>query len=73
MNEGVMEIVPPGVFTTKAKVVPNGLVPLQSKAAVPDDPVATEAMFGVKVVQLLVVPDTAGIAGKVCVKRLVAA
>ena len=73
MNVGVMEIVPPGVFTTKAKVVPNGLVPLQSKAAVPDDPVATEAMFGVKVVQLLVVPDTAGIAGKVCVKRLVAA
>ena len=61
------------MFTVKADVVPNGLVPLQSKEAVPDEPVATEATLGVSVVQLLAVPDTAGIAGKDCVKRFVAA
>jgi len=61
------------VFTVKAAVVPNGLAPLQSKEAVPDEPTATEATLGFRVVQLLVIPDTAGIAGKVCVKRFVAA
>ncbi len=57
----------------KAGVVPNVLVPLQSKETLPDEPVPTDATLDVRVVQLLVVPDTAGIAGKVCVKRFVAA
>ncbi len=81
VNEGVIGIVapptvvvlPPGAFTEKAAVVPTGLAPLQSKTAPPDEPDVTEARFDVRVVQLLVMPDTAVIAGKVCVKRVVAA
>ena len=77
---GVTVIVPPGRFTLKAGVVPNGLVPLQSNSMDPEDPVAIEETGAlvtpskaVSAVQLTVIPDTADIAGKVCVKRLVAA
>ncbi len=78
---GVSEMmVPEGVFTLNTWVVPNGLVPLQSNSADPDEPVAIEergwlvvASKAVRVVQLTVIPDTAGIAGKVCVKRFDAA
>ena len=76
---GVSEMLPPGVLTPNRGIVPSGLEPLQSNSADPDEPAATEEsgwLFGVnavRVVQLTVIPDTAGIAGKVCVKRLVAA
>ncbi len=77
---GVTVIVPPGRFTLKAGVVPNGLVPLQSNSMDPEDPAAIEETGAlvtpskaVSAVQLTVIPDTAGIAGNVCVKRLVAA
>jgi len=56
-----------------AGVVPNALVPLQSKPMNPELPVATEEVFGVRVVQLLVSAGVAGIAGNVCVKRVFAA
>ncbi len=57
-----------------AGVVPNGLVPLQSNCTNPDEPAMTEATFGVRVAQLLVsTAVVAGIAGKVCVKSVVAA
>ena len=77
---GVTVIVPPGRFTLKAGVAPNGLVPLQSNSMDPEDPAAIEETGAlvtpskaVSAVQLTVIPDTADIAGKVCVKRLVAA
>lgn len=58
----------------RAGVVPNGLVPLQSNWANPDEPLTTDAVSGVKVAQLLVSNAVvAGMPGNVCVKRVVAA
>ena len=60
--------------TVKALVVPNGLAPLQSNSTNPEVPVMTEETFGVRVAQLLVIDGVVAIiAGKVCVKRVVAA
>jgi len=63
-----------GGVSVKAGVVPKAAEPLQSNSTNPDEPVTTEETFGVRVVQLLVSAGVvAGIAGKVCVKRVVAA
>ena len=62
------------MLTVRAGVVPNGLGPLQSNWTNPDEPATTEATLDVRVAQLLVsTAVVAGIAGNVCVKRVVAA
>lgn len=71
VNVGVIVVL---TVTVKALVVPNGLAPLQSNSTNPEVPAMTEETFGVSVAQLLVsVGAVAVIAGKVCVKRVVAA
>ena len=64
----------PATFSARAGVVPNGLVPLQSKRTNPEAPVTTEDTLGVSVAQFEVrTAVVAEIAGKVCVKSVVAA
>jgi hypothetical protein len=59
---------------TNADVVPNGLVPLQSKDMKPEEPVTTEATLGVSMEHFEVTAGVvAGIEGNVCVKSVVAA
>jgi len=63
-----MRLLPP--VREKAAVVPKGLEPLQSKSIRPELPGEIEAVSGVNVGQAV---GLEGIAGKVCVKRVVTA
>ena len=71
LNDGVTGV---AVFTTKAGVVPNAAVPLQSNTTIPEEPVTTDDRLGVNVAQFEVnAAVVADIVGNVCVKSVVAA